>query len=98
MTLRAEARQCRHLGGRAMEVLRQCSKRAYGLSTASYGASNMRVRLTPTFCASAKAPPGSRSIIYWDEQMPGFGLRVHQSGARSWVVQYRSKRVVRRMT
>ena len=69
-----------------------------GLSTASYGACNMRVRLTPAFCASAKAPAGAKSIIFWDEQMPGFGLRVHQSGARSWVVQYRAKRIVRRMT
>jgi Arm DNA-binding domain/Phage integrase central domain len=56
----------------------------------------MRAKLTPAFCA--KAAPIGKSVVYWDEQLPGFGLRVHASGARAWVVQYRSKRIVRRMT
>jgi integrase len=56
----------------------------------------MRAKLTPAFCA--KAAPIGKSVVYWDEQLPGFGLRVHPSGARAWVVQYRAKRIVRRMT
>ena len=56
----------------------------------------MLARLTPAFCA--KAAPIGKSVIYWDEQLPNFGLRVHASGARSWVVQYRAKGISRRMT
>src|SRR5690348_3382047 len=58
----------------------------------------MRTRLTPAFVASAKAEPNADRTIYWDD-LPGFGLMVTDSGAKSFVVQYRNhKRQSRRMT
>lgn len=36
-------------------------------------------------------PPGSTEIIYWSDELPGFGLRCRASGVRSWYVQYRTK-------
>lgn len=41
--------------------------------------------------AGLECPPGSQEIIYWSDQLPGFGLRCRASGARSWYVQYRNK-------
>jgi integrase len=58
----------------------------------------MRTKLTPAFCQRAKAEPGAERTLFWDAEMPGFGLVVTGTGHRSYVVQYRTGRRSRRMT
>ena len=42
--------------------------------------------------------PGERDVFLFDRALPGFGLRVHRSGAKAWIVQTRiegkSRRIV----
>jgi integrase len=58
----------------------------------------MRTKLTPAFCMKAAAQEGAERSVYWDADMPGFGLVVTSSGHRSYVVQYRADGRSRRMT
>jgi integrase len=46
-------------------------------------------KLTKRFVDSIK--PGGKEAFYWDDDMPGFGLRQKPSGALTWVVQYRER-------
>src|SRR2546430_9090190 len=63
------------------------------------GACSMRTKLTPAFCQRATAEPGAERTLFWDAEMPGFGLVVTGTGHRSYVVQYRTTgRRSRRMT
>jgi integrase len=57
----------------------------------------MKQKLTPGFCQNATAK-GRARMIYWDAELPGFGLSVTASGHRSYVVQYRSAGISRRAT
>jgi integrase len=58
----------------------------------------MRIKLTPAFCQKARAEPPADRALYWDTDMPGFGLLVTASGHRSFIVQYRFRGRSRRMT
>ena len=54
-------------------------------------------RLTKRFVESIS--PTGKDRVYWDDRMPGFGLRVQPSGIRAYVVQYRNaQRRSRRLT
>ena len=46
------------------------------------------IRLTQLACEKL-APPKSGRIVVWDALLPGFGLRVSSTGAKSWVAKYR---------
>jgi integrase len=58
----------------------------------------MRIKLTPAFCQKARAQDGAERSLYWDADLPGFGLAVTATGHRSYVVQYRAGKRSRRMT
>jgi hypothetical protein len=46
------------------------------------------MKLTPAAIANLVLPPGIDDKIYFDEDMPGFGVRLRRSGKRSLVLQY----------
>ncbi len=46
------------------------------------------IKLTQPATEKLKAPSSGR-IEYWDNQLPGFGLRISETGRRTWVVMYR---------
>lgn len=47
---------------------------------------------------SPRLPVGKSELIFFDDDVPGFGLRVRRSGARSWVFQYWHGGRARRVT
>ena len=47
-----------------------------------------RVRLNGNI---ARQRPDKAIIEYWDEQLPGFGLRVNPGGRRTWFVMFRQR-------
>jgi integrase len=57
----------------------------------------MRRKLSPAFVASAKSESGAERSIYWDDDLPGFGLQVTAAGHKSFVCQYRAGKRSRRL-
>ena len=43
-------------------------------------------------------PPDTGQKIYWDTTIKGFGLRITQAGARSFILDYRASGKQRRIT
>jgi len=64
-----------------------------------------QAKVTPAFIAQASFEQAKATgqanvdrVIYWDENLPGFGLMLTANGHRSYVVQYRANGASRRMT
>jgi integrase len=58
----------------------------------------MKANLTPAFVLRAPLPTNTDRIVYWDEDLPCFGLMVTRNGHKSFVVQYRANGKSRRLT
>jgi integrase len=56
------------------------------------------MKLDVRTAAAAALPAGKIDQILWDDDLPGFGLRLRAGGHRSWVVQYRAANRTRRAT
>jgi integrase len=55
------------------------------------------MKLTAASVRSAGIPPGKSEAIFFDEDVPGFGLRIREGGSRSFVFQYKLGTKQRRM-
>ena len=49
-----------------------------------------RNKLTLTRRAVQAMPPGDKPWTAWDDKLTGFGVQVHPTGAKSFLVNYRT--------
>src|SRR5215468_10967148 len=56
------------------------------------------MRLTQTAIAKLTLPSGKSDAIFFDDDMPRFGVRLRDGGSRKYVVQYRQGGIGRRYT
>ena len=55
------------------------------------------MRLTKRTVDALACDAGRKDRIFFDDDLPGFGLRVTTKGAKTWLIQYRAAGKVRRM-
>ena len=55
------------------------------------------MNLTQTDVAKLKLPDGKNDAIFFDNRVPGFGIRLRAGGSQTWVFQYKFGPVLRRM-
>jgi hypothetical protein len=58
----------------------------------------LEARLTAANVATLECEPGKSESIYWDPDLPGFGLRIRAGGSRRLIFQYMFGDKTRRMT
>src|ERR1700744_1466276 len=46
------------------------------------------MKLTAKGIRGAELEPGKSDQLFWDDDIPGFGLRLRAGGSRNWVFQY----------
>jgi integrase len=56
------------------------------------------MRLTASTIRSLTLPPGEVDRVFFDDDMPGLGLRLRVGGAKTWLLQYAVAGKTRRMT
>ena len=56
------------------------------------------MKLTKPSIERLALPPGKREAIFFDDDVPGFGLRLRAGGSRTFIVQYALGGRQRRMT
>jgi hypothetical protein len=56
------------------------------------------MKLNQKTAAAIELPAGKLEAIVYDEDLPGFGVRIRAGGSRKWVVSYRIGRKDRRIT
>jgi integrase len=56
------------------------------------------MKLSQATFKTPSLPAGVKDKIFFDDDLPGFGLRIREGGKRTWVVQYRVGAKQRRMT
>jgi hypothetical protein len=49
----------------------------------------LNMKFTKTNIEKLSLPPGKKDHIEWDDDLPGFGVRIREGGSKSYVVQYR---------
>jgi integrase len=64
----------------------------------SRGRVSRRVKFTDRSLTAIKPPPRPKQVDYFDDSLPGFGLRVSYNGRKSWIVLYRCNGVKGRLT
>jgi integrase len=62
------------------------------------GRVSRRIKFTDRSLKALKPPPRPQQLDYFDDILPGFGLRVSYNGRKSWVVLYRCNGVKGRVT
>jgi integrase len=46
------------------------------------------MRLTATAIRTLTLPRGKNDYVYFDDELPGFGVRLRDTGSKTWLVQY----------
>ncbi len=46
------------------------------------------MKLTDTTVGAAQCPAGRKDALFFDDTLPGFGLRATKAGARIFILQY----------
>jgi hypothetical protein len=62
------------------------------------GQVSRRIHFTERGLKALKPPPKPQQLDYFDDSLPGFGLRVSYEGRKSWTVLYRCNGVKGRLT
>jgi integrase len=60
--------------------------------------SGMGMKLTVKETPALKLPDGKTDQVFWDAEIPGFGIRLRAGGSRVWVFQFSLGNKQRRMT
>jgi len=63
-----------------------------------YASQRVAMKLTDANVRKIALPAGKSESIFWDDDLPGFGLRMRAGGKQTWVAQYRIGAKQRRLT